>query len=221
VNAGREEVTFIEHSSRERILHRLKECGGGLSVQQLCDMLEVSPMAVRRQITSLQAGGLIFSQAVKGQMGRPALCYYLTQKGHESFPNEYAALANDLLICVRSRDGKDKIRKLLQHRNQRLLEKARKRLAGKTLGARVQAASRFLTEQGYMATWESVGSKSYRIKLMNCAVEKVARKFPQLCLCEEELLSQLLFAVVTRQDHILRQQHFCSYLVEENEGGPQ
>jgi predicted ArsR family transcriptional regulator len=117
-------------------------------------------------------------------------------------------------VSIRAREGKEKIRELLEYRNQRLLERARKKLVGKTLGARVQAASRFLTEQGFMATWEPMGQNHYLIKLMNCTVEKVARRFPQLCLCEEEFLSQLLNAPVSRQNHILRQEQFCSYVVE-------
>ena len=178
-------------------------------------------MAVRRHLSVLQGKDLIFAKTEKGRMGRPALLYYLTEKGHESFPNEYAAFANDLLLSIRARDGKEKIRKLLEHRNERLLEEEKKRLVGKTLGARVQAASRLLTDQGYMATWETIDSNQFLIKLMNCSVEKVARKFPQLCLCEEELLSQLLDAQVIRKDHILRQQQFCSYLVEGNSGAGQ
>lgn len=203
-------------SSQERILQRLKQHGGGLSVKELCHQLELSSMAVRRQLSVLQGQGLIFSQTDKGRTGRPALLYYLTEAGHASFPNEYATLANDLLLSVRDRDGKDKIRKLLDHRNEKLFERVKKKQVGKTLGARVQAAANFLTEQGYMATWEAVDSNRYLIKLMNCAVEKVARKFPQLCLCEEEFLARLLDASVTRKDYILRQEHFCSYLVEDN-----
>jgi predicted ArsR family transcriptional regulator len=202
-------------SSQDNIVHLLKQCGGGLSVNDLCSQLQLSPMAVRRQLSALEGKGLIFSITEKGRMGRPALLYYLTEEGHESFPKDYARLTNDLLVSVRARDGKDKIRKLLEHRNRSLLDQARQKLAGKTLGSRVQAATSFLTQQGYMATWETIDSKGYLIKLMNCAVEKVARKFPQLCLCEEEFLSELLDAPVTRRDHILRQEQFCSYLVED------
>jgi predicted ArsR family transcriptional regulator len=212
---GRQHVTAA-HSSQENIVQLLKRRGGGLSVKQLCSLLKLSPMAVRRQLSALEAKGLIFSITEKGRMGRPALLYYLTEDGHESFPKDYATLANDLLVSVRARDGKDKIRKLLEHRNRTLLDQAQEKLTGKTLGSRVQAAARFLTQQGYMATWETSSSKCYLIKLMNCAVEKVARKFPQLCLCEEEFLSQLLDAPVTRRDHILRQDQFCSYLVKDN-----
>ena len=49
---------------------------------------------------------------------------------------------------------------------------------------------------------------------MNCPVAQVAKKFPHVCIYEEEFLSELLQAKVTRRHHLLQKDHFCSYLVE-------
>jgi predicted ArsR family transcriptional regulator len=67
-----QEVTFSGHSSQDNILQLLKRGGGGLSVKELCSKLELSSMAVRRQLSVLEGKGLIFSMAEKGRMGRPA-----------------------------------------------------------------------------------------------------------------------------------------------------
>ena len=202
-----------EQTSQQRVLRLLKETGGGLSAKELCKKMKLSSMAVRRQVSLLEGGGQLFSSADRGKKGRPALRYYLTEKGHEAFCRRYATLANELLVALRARIGKEKIEEILRYRKQQHLEQARRRLYGKTLGARVQGVSRFLNEQGYMTAWESVSPGQYLIRLMNCPVEKVARKFPQLCLCEESFLSELLEVPVTRKHHLLRKQHFCSYLV--------
>ena len=207
-------MSLLGLSPGDRVLELLKQSGGGLSVKELCQKLDLSSMAVRRQITLLESSGLVSPQKEKQKVGRPTNFYYLTEKGHEEFPRDYADLAADLLVSIRSLDGKEKVNDVLQERKQRHVEAYRKRMPGKTLESRIHEVTQLLSQDGYMATWEKVGFKRYLIKEMNCPVARVARRFPQVCIYEEVLLSELLEAKVSRQDHILRREHYCSYLVE-------
>jgi predicted ArsR family transcriptional regulator len=201
-------------SPGDRVLEVLKQSGGGLSVKELCQKLDLSSMAVRRQITLLESGDLVLSQKEKQKVGRPTNFYFLTEKGHERFHRDYADLAVDLLVSLRSLDGKEKLNDVFEQRRQRYLETCRPKIPGKTLESRVHEVAQLLSRDGYMATWERVGPKSYLIKEMNCPVSRVARKFPQLCIHEEALLAELLQARVSRQHHLLRNEQYCSYLVE-------
>ena len=203
-----------EGSAGSRLLRGLKKEGGGLSVKELCQKLDLSSMAVRRQLTILEGRGLVASEREKQRTGRPARRYHLTDEGHERFEREYSDLAIELLVATRSLDGKKKINDLFQYRNQRNLTADRKRVPGKTLEARVHEVTLLLREKGYMATWEKLGPNRYLIKEMNCAVSKVARRFPQICIYEQDFLEQLLQAKVKRRHHILQKDHFCSYVVE-------
>lgn len=171
-------------------------------------------MAVRRQLTLLEGESLAYSSKQKQKTGRPVQRYYLTDKGHEQFERGYATLAIELLVGMRSLDGKTKINEVFRCRKKALLEKYHERMPGKTLEARVHEITQLLTEEGYMAKWEKLGPGRFLIKEMNCAVSQVARKFPQTCIVEGELLEELLGARVTRQHHILQKDHFCSYLIE-------
>ncbi|MDA2926626.1 HTH domain-containing protein [Acidobacteria bacterium AH-259-G07] len=197
-----------------RVLELLKQTGGGVSVKELCGKLDLSSMAVRRQLMLLEGDDLVLTLEEKKKSGRPVQQYYLTEKGHESFERDYAGLAMELLVGIRSLDGRTKVNELFEWRSKEHVERCRGRVLGKTLEARVHQVTQVLTQDGYMATWEKLGPKRYLIKEMNCAVARVARKFPHACVYEQEFLSELLQAKVTRKHHILQKDHFCSYLVE-------
>jgi predicted ArsR family transcriptional regulator len=52
-------------SPGDRVLELLKQSGGGLSVKELCTKLDLSSMAVRRQITLLESNDLVLPQKEK------------------------------------------------------------------------------------------------------------------------------------------------------------
>ena len=201
-------------SASRELLELLKETGRAIAVKELCEKLQLSSMAVRRQLTLLEGDGLIFSENERRKVGRPAKRYYLTDQGHEYFERDYANLAIELLAALRSLNGKRNVNQVFKRRMHEDLKAARKRVLGKTLEARVHDATKWFTEKGYMAKWEKIATDKYLIKFMNCAVLQVATKFPQICVCEEDFLSELLQAKVTRRHYILKSGPFCSYLVE-------
>ncbi len=201
-------------SASRELLELLKETGRGIVVKELCEKLQLTSMAVRRQLTLLEVDGLIFSENERRKVGRPAQRYYLTDQGHEYFERDYANLAIELLATLRSLDGKRKVNQVFERRMHEDLKTARKRVLSKTLEARVHDATKWFTEKGYRARWEKIATDKFLIKFMNCAVLQVAKKFPQICVCEEDFLSELLQAKVTRRHYILKSGHFCSYLVE-------
>jgi predicted ArsR family transcriptional regulator len=204
----------VRSPASRRLLELLKETGRGIAVKELCEKLQLSSMAVRRQLTLLEGDGLIFSEDERKKIGRPAKRYYLTDQGHEYFERDYANLAIELLVTLRSLNGKRKVNQVFESRMHEDLKTARKRVLGKTLEARVHDATKWFTEKGYRAKWEKIATDKYLIKFMNCAVLQVAKKFPQICVCEEDFLSELLQAKVTRRHYILKSGHLCSYLVE-------
>ncbi|MCZ6484292.1 MAG: HTH domain-containing protein [Acidobacteria bacterium] len=209
-----EDMRALGESASDRVLGLLKQAETGLSVKELCQRLHLSSMAVRRQLTLLEVSDLLFSEKEKQKIGRPAFRYYLTEKGHEQFERDYANLVVDLLVSLRSMDGKTKISQIFEKRKTACVEKAQPKVLGRTLEARVHEVTRLLTEDGYMARWEKLGPKKFLIKEMNCPVAQVAKKFPHVCIYEEKFLSELLQAKVTRRHHLLQKDHFCSYLVE-------
>ena len=199
---------------KRRLLTLLKENGEGLRVSKLCEILGLTQMSVRRQLAELERQGLVYVTTERLAMGRPAGRYFLTDKGHERFARDYAGLAIDLLRAACSLGGKDKVAELFEFYKKDHLEEAEGHVLGRTLAEKVHKITEWLCERGYMAQWQESGPDKYFIKLMNCPIAQVAKRFPHACLCEQELLSEVLGAKVERQHYILQEDHFCSYLVE-------
>ncbi len=141
-------------SASDRFLGLLKQAEKGLSVNELCQRLNLSSMAVRRQLTLLEGNDLLFSEKEKQKIGRPAFRYYLTEKGHEQFERDYANLVLDLLVSLRSMDGKTKINQLFEERKTTSVERAQQKVLGRTLEARVHEVTQLLK----MVIW--LGGKS-------------------------------------------------------------
>ncbi len=98
-------------------------------------------------------------------------------------------------------------------RRQRMENEARPRLAGRTLEERVRAVTQIQDEAGYMAEYESLPDQGFVIREHNCAICKVARRFPQACQKELELFQNLLDADVEREQHMAMGDAMCSYII--------
>ena len=72
--------------------------------------------------------------------------------------------------------------------------------------------ARILTEDGFLAESEAQGDE-FILTEHNCAVNKVAQQFHQMCQCELTLISELLGADVERRQHIMGGDSCCSYVI--------
>ena len=200
-------------STRQRLLDTLKRGGGDVTIRELSRELRLSPMAVFRQLSVLEEEGLVFSESRRHGKGRPSKHFFLTSHGHERFRRAYGEFAVDLLETLRDSEGLATVGEILEQRERAHIESSRSRVCGATLEDRVQSVAVVLSEDGFMAEADPIDEQNCRLRLMNCAVERVARKFPRLCSCEAMLIQELADATVSRERHLLKQDPFCSYLV--------
>ncbi|HEY4684168.1 MAG TPA: metalloregulator ArsR/SmtB family transcription factor [Candidatus Acidoferrales bacterium] len=199
-------------TTRQRVLELIKrhpQC----TVSQLAVSLEISGMAVRRHISSLQGEGMISAGMSRQPRGRPVLRYSLTVKGEAQFPHTYDRLAIQLLDEVSRASRPQQVKRLLEHIGEKNAGEIAPRLAGKTLSGRVSELAKALTEQGYMAEYRVQRGKGLRLIEHNCALSEVSRRCPVICECELEMMRKLLGARVIRTEHRLQGDPRCSYLV--------
>lgn len=205
----------MSDTSRDRILNLLKRSDAGMTIEQLCAELSVTPMAVHRQMKVLESSGLVKSETIHGGRGRPYLQYSLTPSAEAFFPNDYSRILLELLKDVRWREGATVIRKLFESRFKKLFTESKKRIHGSNFAANVAQACAVLEENGYMAEKEQITSTKFRIKLYNCPTPQVAKEFAEICSCEKCYLGDLLQAKVRRDRHILTGHNYCSYIAEK------
>ena len=78
--------------TQEAVLLYLKR-QGELTVTDLCAMLSITSMAVRRHLAHLQKEGLVEARMVRQVRGRPTYHYKLASKAEALFPSGGSTLA--------------------------------------------------------------------------------------------------------------------------------
>ncbi len=198
--------------THEALLLYLKK-NGEMTVAELCKVLEVTPMAVRRHLASLQKDGWVESKIVKQSRGRPTYHYHLSEKSSSLFPSGFQSLAGDLLDMVFEERGHKGVMEFLSRRNDKLADRLKVRLANKNLSERVAEVAKIFSEDGYMTEWEELPDGNFIIYQRNCALHDLANQYRQVCILEPRLLETLLGTKVNRQQYMLKNDPVCGYLV--------
>lgn len=191
----------VRGDTRSRILVLLRR-HGRRTAPELAAQLSLSPVGVRRHLTTLERDGLVEATVEKPSRGRPAAVYRLSDAGHETFPRRYDELARQALEFLGADEGA-RLREFLAWRNDRLASRLGERVEGATPAERATALADALTEQGYMAEVEDSPDGGLRLCQHNCTVEHIATEHPGICASETELFERLLGTAVTREATIV------------------
>ena len=197
--------------ARHLILNEIKRAGG-LTVRQLASLIGITTVAIRKQLAILEQEGLVRARQVKIPRGRPASTYELTARARDLFPQTYNQVLNDLLQDLRDLDGDEKVKLLLDKRNERLLERYGRRIADKSLVEKVRELANARDEDGYMATFEIVDGRLVLTE-HNCPIFEMAARLPQTCSCEHDLFQELLQTEVVREATMTDGASCCRYTI--------
>lgn len=200
-------------TTQEAVLLYLKR-HGEMTIGELCELLSITSMAVRRHISGLMQEGLVLSRMVKQSRGRPTYKYSLSEKAESLFPSGMQTLAVELLDMVFEEAGHKGVMKLLERRNEKRAARLLPRVEGKSLEQRVEEVAKIFSEDGYMTEWEKLPDGNYFIFQRHCALHDLANKYRQLCALEPQLMETLLGVKVTREKYMLQNDPVCGYLVK-------
>lgn len=198
--------------TRQRILLALKVMGEA-TVHALAERLHMTPMGIRRHLAILHKEGWVDYRLLRRGQGRPAHVYFLTSRAAAFFDQRYAALSVELLRYIAEELGEEMVTHLFERRAQRRLQEALAEVGALSLPERVVALTQILERDGYMAEWKTDGEE-YFICEHHCAIEEVARAFPQACSTELTFIQGVLpDAEVERVAHIAAGDHRCRYRI--------
>ena len=211
------EETDSRTRARDRVLLQLKT-KGEQTAAQLAQRLDVTPMAIRQHLATLEAEGLVDHVEAPRSVGRPARQWRLTPAAAQRFPDSHADLTVDLLESMRDAFGDQGLDRLLEVRAKRQLDAYRARMPGADapLDKRVAALSKLRREEGYMAQWSRAKGGSGALTLVenHCPICAAARTCQGLCRDELALFRALLpEADVERVEHLLEGARRCAYRV--------
>lgn len=199
--------------TQEAVLLYLKR-HSEMTIAELCQVLNITSMAVRRHITGLMKEGLVLSRMVRQSRGRPTYKYRLSDKAESLFPSGLQTLAVDLLDMVFEESGHAGVMRLLEKRNEKKAQRLMSRVEGKPLDERVKEVVKIFSEDGYMTEWEQLPDGNFFIFQRHCAVHDLAKQYRQLCALEPQLMEKLLGVKVIREKYMLQNDPICGYLVK-------
>ncbi|HEX2192999.1 MAG TPA: winged helix-turn-helix transcriptional regulator [Acidimicrobiales bacterium] len=203
-------------TTRRRLLLLLRK-HPGVTVTELAAELNMTGMGVRRHLDALQAEGLVEATACdRKSVGRPASGWRLSATGLELFPRRYDRVALEVLEDVAEHAGTDAVDAVFARRTDKLVAEYEDELAGADgLQERVAAVARIRDEAGYLAEWSADGDGDLLLTENNCAVHRVAERYPVVCAQELALLRRVLGpdVEVTREAHTMAGDAVCRYRI--------
>ena len=174
------------------------------SVEDLAQALDLTPNAVRMQLTALERDGLVQRDGVRRGAGKPATLYELTPEAERIFPKAYGTLLHLFLDVVSERLPPAALEEVVREVGRRLAALApRGSPVSGTWGAagapapgeRAARAIAVLHDVGGLAELEE-GDGAAVIRGYSCPLAAVAPAHPEVCRLMETLLSALLGAAV-------------------------
>jgi predicted ArsR family transcriptional regulator len=187
---------------------------GPVTASAVADALGISPAAVRRHLDALLADGEAYvrDQPRRGRRGRgrPAKEFLLTDVGRTRFGHAYDDLAVSALRFLSESGGEEAVRAFAERRMAAMIDQHRAAVAAGELPAqRAESLAAALTEEGYAASTQDVGSGA-QLCQHHCPVAHVAAEFPQLCEAETAAFADLLGTHVQRLATIARGDAVCT-----------
>ena len=183
-----------------------------VTAKSLSEIFGVSTNAIRRHLKELELDGSVVYVREQRGMGAPVYVYRLTPRGEALFPNRYEGALKDLLQHIEEKAGRGEINALFADQFRARADQLKTELADQPVEARLQRLVRILTEEGYMAEWDSRDG-AIRLAEHNCAIRAVAERYPEVCAAERRFLTEVLASQVERRTHITEGSNACEYAI--------
>src|SRR5918997_6296561 len=149
-------VANLRHAlgaSREEIVHQLR-ARGRVGADELASALGVSKQCVRKHLDVLEREGYVEHAPERGDRGRPAHVFRLTDKAGELFPRRYDLFAKAVLRQVGEVWGERGLNAVFCGCASETVGRLRPQLDGLGFDQRVGRLTELLGEMGYEAEVE-------------------------------------------------------------------
>jgi predicted ArsR family transcriptional regulator len=188
----------ILHSPVTEIILHLKK-SPGMSVKELCVLMDMSYMGVKQHCMDLEKKGYLDTWRRPKAQGRPEKLYRLTVKLDPLFPKASDEMLIEMLKNAERIFGQTAPEKLIYSFFQSKAEAYQARLAQETqLENKVLVLARLRTADGCMSVAEVAAGGAIRLVDYHCPWASLARKYPLIAEIECDLMERLLDCGVER-----------------------
>lgn len=182
------------------------------SIKDLEDTLGVTATAVRQQLVSLSAEGLVIMTRERQGVGRPRNVYKLTERSQSLFACYSDELALDLIHELLESEGTAKLRYLLSRVGDKLAGQYNRQMKGQVVGDRILELSVLLDRRGIRADIENADGVII-LHEYNCPYHDLSSVHRDVCEMERDTFSQVLGADVTLGNCIHDGHNSCQFVV--------
>ena len=200
--------------ARDKIILLLK-MKGPLSSSNMSELLEITSIAVRQHLQSLENDGLVAHILKKGKVGRPAHIWSLTEKANEHFPDNHSLLATLLVDGIRENFGESGLKQVLEYVIKTQSETARSLLdlEDKSFDEKVRSLVELRQNQGYLAEYRELEGGGFELIENHCPIESAACNCEDICEGESKVFSAILgeSVQVKRREHKVNGDRRCTY----------
>lgn len=206
-------------TTKEKLLNLLKK-ETKMTVNQMAEALEITEMAVRKHLNTLEKGAYIHITDMKQPLGRPVQVFSLTPQADELFPKNYDHLTVDFLNDLQEIQGKEIIDRLFEKRGKRLADKYAPYMKSDFSNEEmVETLKDIQIDKGYMADVIKIDDHQFELIEYHCPIFEVSKIFKQACKCETEMFKEVLHT-----NHVQRTSckadgdKHCRFLIHFKEG---
>jgi DeoR family transcriptional regulator, suf operon transcriptional repressor len=210
--------SLMQHNVSPRqhnILEQLLKNRGGLSIDALAKVLDISRAAVQQHIAGLEGEGFIKKNALNKTAGRPVVIYGITDKGINYFPKQYAWFSDLILSELRQEMGSEGFEDYMHRLGISLANNLRSQFEGKNLNDRVDELLLIMTNLGFQVTrdLESEAGNTV-IRANNCIYHDLAQKHNEICAFDLALMSSLLDKEIKQLSCMAKGDCACHFKVQ-------
>jgi predicted ArsR family transcriptional regulator len=208
-------ICIDENSTRKNIILLLKK-SGGMSIDELSKVIDITPMGIRQHLLALEKKGVITYVTKRRGIGRPGFRYLLTEAADVFFPHSYDEFSLNLLRDIKKYDGPEKIDKIFSWRRERILRKNKETLNGKeSLEDILSALRQNLESEGHLVDL-SRNNGHYHLTQYHCPISRISSEFKEACKHELQLYRDLIGKNVVREQALSEGALSCLYLIPRN-----
>jgi DeoR family suf operon transcriptional repressor len=202
-------------STRDEILRTIR-AHGRVTVAELADHLNITPVSVRHHLSSLQAEGLVKSKEVRQGVGRPRLVYALSEAGQERFPARYARLSERLLDELKSTLPPHALEDMFTRMAEGMVAEYTGRLQGKSTEEKMALLIELLGTEGFLAHWNRTG-ETISLTEYSCPYLRIGQRHPEVCAIDQTVIRQVLNANVEKTTCVLDGGDRCVFVISTGE----
>lgn len=202
--------------TRERILALLLERRES-RVEDLADVLGITPVAVRRHLDHLRADGLVDVRAVRQATGRPYHAFFPTERAAGALPAAYASLLERMLRSLGEHD--EVIATVMDSIAESLATKHRDEVLDMPdPEQRVAQVTASLRSEGILDGWHPEAD-GFHLVNGTCPYRHAAEISRLPCESDRKAIELLLGLDVEQLNRIVDGSPICEYLVRAVRGG--